>query len=103
MRALTIIAVALTLCTAVDARTRPDTEYSRYRHEVDRLTAQTYRQHRAEIDPWRLRGHGFDLDHASPVKCGFVYRLPPAEVAAASNLRMIPSSQNRSEGARGCK
>lgn len=110
MKGLRIVLTALLFAPlGAEARavsSNPDVAaYQTYRHEVDRLTGRTYREHRDEIDPGHLRGRarGYDLDHAFTVRCAYAWGLPAADVASVSNLRIVTASANRSDGARGCK
>lgn len=43
------------------------------------------------------------MDDKSSVECGFIYRMLPDEAARSDNLQLVPSSENRAEGAKGCK
>jgi hypothetical protein len=104
MRTL-LLALALLLAAGAAEARAPSGLFGEYRRQVDRLTALAYQGHRETIDPLGLRGrkHGHDLDHATSVRCGFAYGWPPERVAAIDNLRIIPASVNRSDGARGCR
>ena len=76
-------------------------ERAAYDKEVRTHTERSYRDNKATIDPQGLRGKGHDLDHITPRGQGFREGTPPAQIGAKENLRMLPSSQNRSEGCRG--
>lgn len=93
----------LLLTGTAEAATPQATAYQSYRKQVDRLTVATWRAHRAELDPEGLRGQGHDLDHLIPARCAYAYGWPASEAAQAWNLRVIPASLNRSQGARGCR
>jgi hypothetical protein len=71
-----------------------------YEAEARALTEQSYNASRATIDPKGLRGPANHLDHETSVRMGYDLHIPPAEIAAAENLRIIPAPQNLSEGAR---
>lgn len=98
--------MALLLCVvagnsiAADAKSRAPSRAA-YDREVRRETERSYRQHRDTIDPGRTRGKGYDLDHSTPRGAGYRQGIPPSVIGAPSNLKMLPSSQNRSEGCRG--
>lgn len=95
---LLALAIALTPAVAPAA----DTDYRAYRHQVDRETAKTWREHRWIIDPMNQRGRagGLDLDHIKPVKQCWVEKLPAKECGSLDNLRMLDARRNRSEGCR---
>lgn len=85
-----------------------DPAYRSYAREVRALTEQGYRQHRDTIDPQHLRGkrHGYDLDHDPiSIKECWLKRMTASSCASASNLRVVPAHQNRSEGCKvsGCR
>lgn len=78
-----------------------DEKRAAYDKEVRTHTERSYRQNRDEIDPGRVRGKGYDLDHITPRGQGYREGTPPSQIGAKENLRMLPASQNRSEGCRG--
>lgn len=82
-------------------------QYAAFRREVVRETANTYRRHRASIDPVSLRGklHGYDLDHIQSVRDCHRIGMTVQACAAPSNLQIIPAHENRSMGCKsvGCR
>jgi hypothetical protein len=74
--------------------------YATYEKEARRLTEIAYRQNKDIIDPGRLRSRDWHLDHEKSIKEGWLRRLPPEEVAAVENLRMLPGPINTGEGPR---
>lgn len=79
-------------------RTAP--EWRVYRSEVTKLTRITYKTHNATINPNNLpfgragTEGAHHLDHIVSVRYGFENGIPPAELAQASNLRVIPWLEN---------
>jgi hypothetical protein len=47
-----------------------------------------------------LRGPGHHLDHITSVKEGYTLRLPAEQVAAPSNLQILPAAENLTKGDR---
>ena len=74
--------------------------YVTYEAKVRALTEQNYNANRKTIDPKSMRGPANHLDHETSVRMGYEMHIPPAEIAAPKNLRIIPAPQNLSEGAR---
>lgn len=98
---LVVLAFAALLAPS-DAWTRSrDEGRAAYDKEVRSHTERSYWQNRDQIDPDRVRGKGYDLDHVTPRGQGYRDGTPASQIGAKENLRMLPSSQNRSEGCRG--
>jgi hypothetical protein len=74
--------------------------YATYEAKARALTEQNYNANRQTIDPKSMRGPANHLDHETSVRNGYEMHIPPAEIAAPKNLRIIPAPQNLSEGAR---
>jgi hypothetical protein len=74
--------------------------YVTYEAEARALTERTFTANRQTIDPNRLRGPTHHLGHEIPVRQGYALRIPPAEIAAAPNLSIIPREQNLAAGAK---
>lgn len=74
--------------------------YKRYKGLVHRLSGKTYYENIDIINPERhprtLNGvdGGWQLDHIKTIKECFVQGIPAEEVAAVSNLRMLPWQHN---------
>lgn len=73
-----------------------------YRSLVRKLTEQTYRAYKTEINPLNLkRGRAtWHLDHRVPIIEGFLQGRPPEELASKENLQMLPAFDNISKGRR---
>jgi len=101
-RLATAVAALCLLSGPVWAR---DPGYVAYRHQVDKATHRVYLANRGVIDPHRLRGRGYDLDHKVPVKVCYQRGMSVASCSAVGNLRMLSAHENRSEGCReaGCR
>jgi hypothetical protein len=78
------------------------TLWEEYRTKVRRLTEQTYKQHKFEINPLNLkRGmKTFHLDHRMPIIEGFLQGIPAEQIAAKENLQILPAFDNISKGRR---
>lgn len=74
--------------------------YKRYKALVHRLSGKTYHENIDIINPKRYPrtlngvGGGWQLDHIKTIKECFDQGIPVEEVAAVSNLRMLPWQQN---------
>ena len=77
-------------------------EWEAYRRTVRRLTEQTYRKYKLEINPLNLRrslgSSGFHLDHKQSIIDGFDKGIPPEVLAHKSNLQMLSGPENISKG-----
>jgi hypothetical protein len=74
--------------------------YGGYAKEARRLTELNARPYAADLAQYRQRS--FDLDHIIPIKCGWLWGLPAAELAKVGNLQLLPAYANRALGAKGC-
>lgn len=88
-----------------EKRSNPNTpDYRRFSNRVHKLTEQVYKQHKDEINPNNhVRGvagitGAYHLDHIIPISKGFELGLKPEEVAAVSNLQMLPWNENVKKG-----
>lgn len=74
--------------------------WEEYRTKVRRLTEQTYKKHKFEINPLNLkRGvHTYHLDHKMPIIEGFLQGIPAEQIAAKENLQILPAFDNISKG-----
>jgi hypothetical protein len=75
-------------------------EWKKYRSEVTKLTRLTYKEHKASINPHNLpfgragTDGAYHLDHIVSVRYGFDNGIPPEQLAAVSNLQVIPWLDN---------
>jgi hypothetical protein len=71
-----------------------------YRRRTRRLTEQTYRLHKATINPLNLKRGltTYHLDHKFPIIEGFLQGHQPEFIARVQNLRMMTSTENISKG-----
>ena len=78
------------------------TLWEEYRTKVRRLTEQTYKKHKFEINPLNLkRGlKTYHLDHRMPIIEGFLQGIPAEQIAAKENLQILPAFDNISKGGR---
>jgi len=74
--------------------------FAGYAKEARSLTTKTLRVTPGSVA--NLRANGYDVDHVIPVKCGWKFGISAAEISSMSNLHALPSSVNRSIGAKGC-
>lgn len=72
-----------------------DTKWRAFRRLARRLTEDTYKKHRASLDPNKLRGEDWHLDHKVSVYRAFLSHWTPEQTAGISNLQMLPSLVNR--------
>ena len=74
--------------------------WEEYRTKVRRLTEQTYKKYKFEINPLNLkRGYKtFHLDHRIPIIGGFLQGIQPEQIAAKENLQILPAFDNLSKG-----
>lgn len=66
-----------------------------YRDEVRKLTNENYNKHFKEIENAHLRGKGYELDHIVSIYEGFINCIPEEIIACLSNIRVIPSIENK--------
>lgn len=73
-----------------------------YRRTVRKLSEQTYRKYKLEINPLNLKRSlgtdGFHLDHKHSIIEGFEKGIAPEVLADKSNLQMLPGIENISKG-----
>jgi hypothetical protein len=70
-----------------------------YRRKVRDLSNKNFIRFYHDINPLNLRrGKDFHLDHIVSILCGFSQNIPPEEIAAPSNLRIIPAIDNIKKG-----
>lgn len=75
--------------------TRHDTvEYGKYRKQVDNITYKSMRKFDKLIDPDRLRGRDYHIDHMYSAYEGFNNGVSPEIIGHHSNLCLIPSAAN---------
>jgi hypothetical protein len=76
-------------------------KYELYRAEVYKLTAETYRKHKKEINPQNLKrgrdGSTYQLDHKFSVSRGFMENIPPEILSHKFNLQILKSAENNSK------
>ena len=77
--------------------------YGDYEKVARNLTEKTMRASGSRIDPKGLRGIGYHLDHAVPVRCGYSLLIPPEIIASSANLRILTAQANLAIGSRGCR
>jgi hypothetical protein len=73
----------------------PEEEWKAYSKLVRRLSNDIYREHRDEIDPFRLRGMEWHMDHRTSIYAAFLKGWPPERTAHRRNLQMLPERVNR--------
>jgi len=73
-------------------------KFEQYIHNVYKLTERTLKKHK--IENLHLRGikFNYDLDHNYSIYDGFMNDIDPKIISHWKNLRVIPSSENRSKG-----
>jgi len=64
---------------------------------VTKITHRSYTKHIDEIDPLRLRGESYHLDHRVSKLEGYLNNIPPQIIGDVSNLEIIPASTNMSK------
>jgi hypothetical protein len=70
-----------------------------YRRQVRDLSNRNFVKYYHDINPLNLRrGKDFHLDHIVSIMCGFSQNIPYEEIAAPSNLRIIPALDNIKKG-----
>lgn len=73
-------------------------DFLEYRRIANRLTEQTYKKFKHEINPnnfYRKKGNlGYHLDHKYSVFQGFVDGIPADIISCKYNLQVIPGSEN---------
>lgn len=70
-----------------------------YRRQVRELSNKNFIKYFHDINPLNLRrGKDFHLDHIFSIMCGFLQNIPPKEIAAPSNLRIISAPENIKKG-----
>ena len=70
-----------------------------YRRQVRDLSNKNFIKYYHDINPLNLRrGKDFHLDHIVSIMCGFLQNTPHEEIAAPSNLRIIPALDNIKKG-----
>lgn len=70
-----------------------------YRRQVRDLSNKNFNKYYHDINPLNLRrGKDFHLDHIVSIMCGFSQKIPYEEIAAPSNLRIIPALDNTKKG-----
>ena len=70
-----------------------------YRRQVRDLSNKNFIKYYHDINPLNLRrGKNFHLDHIVSIMCGFSQNIPYEEIAAPSNLRIIPALDNIKKG-----
>jgi hypothetical protein len=72
-----------------------ETKWRAFRRLARRLTEDTYKKHRNRIDPERLRGEDWHLDHKTSVYRAFLLGWTPEKAASLANLQMLPGLINR--------
>lgn len=75
-------------------------EFDDYTRHVRKLTEQTYKKNKFEINPLNLkRGiRTYHLDHKVPIIQGFLQGIPAEVIAAKENLQILPALSNLSKG-----
>jgi len=68
-----------------------------YRDQVRKATDATYMKHFYQIENARLRGKGYELDHIVSIREAFDHGLSVEVAACLSNIRIIPSSENKAK------
>lgn len=68
-----------------------------YRDEVRRITEETYIENFKSIENASLRGKGYDLDHVVSIYDGYLNEIPVEIMASIHNIRIIPTTANRSK------
>lgn len=71
--------------------------YLLYKRKVDKLTKQTYKLYKKEIDPYNLRSRDYHLDHKYSIKDGFINEIPAEIISSKYNLQIISASENSSK------
>lgn len=66
-----------------------------YSKLVRRLSHDTYRDHKDEIDPDRMRGTDWHLDHKTSIYSAFLKGWSPEKASHRRNLQMLPAKENR--------
>ena len=91
----------------IEKRKKDDLDpYHKYRYNVYRLSEETYKEYKEEINPNHyprtLAGveGGYHLDHIISCRYGFDNNIHPKELAKKSNLQMLPWRENI---VKGCK
>lgn len=74
--------------------------WEEYSTKARRLTEQTYKKNKHEINPLNLkRGiRTYHLDHKMPIIEGFLQGIPVEVIAAKENLQILPALTNMSKG-----
>ena len=71
-------------------------EWELFKREVRNTTERVFRQHKQTLDPNKLRGKDYELDHIIPVFVGFIKGMSVGDLVDVRNLRIIETFHNRS-------
>lgn len=71
-----------------------------YKLNVEQLTQHNFRKYHSLIDPKRLRGDNYHLDHIYTIIDGFNNNIPPEMVASPVNLQILTARNNMSKNGR---
>lgn len=83
---------------AILCREKPTMTKKEYYRFVQRLTDHTYRLNIDTLDPQRLRGKGYHIDHKVSRCFGYHNNISPVDIAKLENLVLLPGSENMSKG-----
>lgn len=75
-------------------------DYRKYVKAVEYITTRSYSISIDQIDPSRLRGKQWHLDHMYSIRAGFENSIDPRIIGSSSNLSIIPASDNMKKGAK---
>jgi hypothetical protein len=68
--------------------------FKNYEKLVVHLTNKTYQKYRNEIDPLKLRGTNWHLDHIYSKAAGFQNNVDPYIISSKYNLQILPAKDN---------
>ena len=78
-------------------------QFAEYRRRVRELSNVNYIKYYHDINPDNLpRSNEYHLDHITSIMHGFIYGMPPEDIASPNNLRIIPAVDNRRKGVMLC-
>jgi len=77
--------------------------FEEYRRKVRELSNINYIKYYHDINSTGLpRGNEYHLDHITSIMSGFIQNIPPEDIAAPQNLRVIPAVDNQRKGVISC-